>query len=109
MNFNKIEKLVIEEKMFFLVLYRFNSSRVYEKNLRPFCESNLLDIKLKHLLDSGIPKENIILCGDYYSDLKGCSILNRDIDYVIDNNGTIHDLYTTLENVLRNVFPNLKL
>lgn len=91
MNFNKIEKLVIEEKMFFLVLYRFNSSRVYEKNLRPFCGSNLLDIKLKHLLDSGIPKENIILCGDYYSDLNGCSILNRDIDYVIDNDISFSD------------------
>lgn len=102
MNFNKIEELVIKEKMFFLVLYRFNSSRVYEKNLRPFHYSNLLDIKLKHLLDSGIQKENIILCGDYScSDLNGFSILNRDIDYVIDNNITFSDTLVHIYNKIK--------
>jgi CMP-N-acetylneuraminic acid synthetase len=108
-----IETILKDHGIYFLVVYRTNSSRVKQKVVRPFTGNgqSLLDIKLDQLYQTGVPNRKVILAGDHLplkamvanlSDDKEDRYIfvERKLEYMVDNSipfsEVLNDIYGKL-------------
>ncbi len=101
-NYQYVQKICKKEKIYILVLARSNSSRVREKNTRQFYgEKSLIEIKMNQIINSGIPKSNILTSFDFSLNENNCTQIIRDTTLFTDDSIKFSDL-------LHNLFTEIK-